>query len=337
MNLCSLMLQLRSSMGVPLLCFLLLLSSISLIALTMPESGDTTVNKTGTVTVSLNSSNATDIEAKGNTNSELTKDLVNGTSFSQSQQSSFNSPPIPAFPSQTADNGSSKNPFPSPPAEPVGTSRNVLQSTKMTSAASTTPQPTKTPAKTTLSTTTNLSPKPLSTTPQPTKLSSRTPIPSFRTPQPTKPLSTLPPTASKTVENPPKTLKATSTILPTGKNSLSSSVVPTLQSSTRKSTLSPTSFSTAATAMPLSRTIASGGHGQSSASATRVAVVEVAGAALTWQLVNTASLLAVLLFGLLFFLVTVAVFVTQVYESYRRKDYTQVDYLINGMYSDSGV
>ncbi|KAM8750528.1 uncharacterized protein C11orf24 homolog [Acanthopagrus schlegelii] len=73
------------------------------------------------------------------------------------------------------------------------------------------------------------------------------------------------------------------------------------------------------------------------ASGTRVAVVEVAGAALTRQLVDTASLLAVLLFGLLFFLVTVAVFITQAYESYRRKDYTQVDYLINGMYTDSGV
>lgn len=69
----------------------------------------------------------------------------------------------------------------------------------------------------------------------------------------------------------------------------------------------------------------------------RLAVVEAAGGALTRQLVDMASLLAVLLFGLLFFLVTVAVFVTQAYESYRRKDYTQVDYLINGMYSDSGV
>lgn len=66
-------------------------------------------------------------------------------------------------------------------------------------------------------------------------------------------------------------------------------------------------------------------------------MVEVEGAVRTRQLVDTASLLAVLLFGLLFFLVTVAVFVTQAYESYRRKDYTQVDYLINGMYSDSGV
>ncbi|KAG7231034.1 hypothetical protein INR49_025064 [Caranx melampygus] len=72
------------------------------------------------------------------------------------------------------------------------------------------------------------------------------------------------------------------------------------------------------------------------ASGTGVAVVEAAGGVLTRQLVDTASLLAVLLFGLLFFLVTVAVFVTQAYESYRRKDYTQVDYLINGMYTDSG-
>lgn len=78
-------------------------------------------------------------------------------------------------------------------------------------------------------------------------------------------------------------------------------------------------------------------HNELAAFGTRVAVVEVAGAALTRQLVDTASLLAVLLFGLLFFLVTVAVFVTQAYESYRRKDYTQVDYLINGMYTDSGV
>lgn len=66
-------------------------------------------------------------------------------------------------------------------------------------------------------------------------------------------------------------------------------------------------------------------------------MVEVAGGALTRQLVDTASLLAILLFGLLFFVVAVAVFITQAYESYRRKDYTQVDYLINGMYTDSGV
>ncbi|KAK7892070.1 hypothetical protein WMY93_024033 [Mugilogobius chulae] len=66
-------------------------------------------------------------------------------------------------------------------------------------------------------------------------------------------------------------------------------------------------------------------------------VVEVAGSDLTSHLVDTASLLAILLFGLLFFFVVVAVFVAQAYESYKRKDYTQVDYLINGMYTDSGV
>ncbi|XP_041852317.1 uncharacterized protein C11orf24 [Melanotaenia boesemani] len=73
------------------------------------------------------------------------------------------------------------------------------------------------------------------------------------------------------------------------------------------------------------------------APAPKVSVVEVAGSALTQQLVDTAALLAVLVFGLLFFFVTVVVFIMQAYESYRTKDYTQVDYLINGMYTDSGV
>uniref|UniRef100_A0A673IEC7 Uncharacterized protein n=1 Tax=Sinocyclocheilus rhinocerous TaxID=307959 RepID=A0A673IEC7_9TELE len=67
------------------------------------------------------------------------------------------------------------------------------------------------------------------------------------------------------------------------------------------------------------------------------AMIEMAGDPLTSHLLNTSSLLAILLFGLLFFVVTVALFLKQAYESYRRKDYTQVDYLINGMYSDSGV
>ncbi|XP_039512817.1 uncharacterized protein C11orf24 [Pimephales promelas] len=67
------------------------------------------------------------------------------------------------------------------------------------------------------------------------------------------------------------------------------------------------------------------------------AIVDVAGDSLTSHLLNTSSLLAVLFFGLLFFVVTVALFLKQAYESYKRKDYTQVDYLINGMYSDSGV
>ncbi|XP_036423924.1 uncharacterized protein C11orf24 [Colossoma macropomum] len=66
-------------------------------------------------------------------------------------------------------------------------------------------------------------------------------------------------------------------------------------------------------------------------------VVEAAGEPLTIHVVNTSSLLAVLMFGLLFFIITVILFLRHAYESYKRKDYTQVDYLINGMYSDSGV
>ncbi|XP_069480198.1 uncharacterized protein C11orf24 homolog [Ambystoma mexicanum] len=59
----------------------------------------------------------------------------------------------------------------------------------------------------------------------------------------------------------------------------------------------------------------------------------------TWplarHLMDTSSLLAVLLFGIIFFLAVVFVFASQAYESYKKKDYTQVDYLINGMYTDS--
>lgn len=47
------------------------------------------------------------------------------------------------------------------------------------------------------------------------------------------------------------------------------------------------------------------------------------------------SLLLALLLGVLFFIAVVVLFAVQAYESYRKKDYTQVDYLINGMYADS--
>ncbi|XP_008409135.1 uncharacterized protein C11orf24 homolog isoform X1 [Poecilia reticulata] len=326
MNLCSLMLQLRPSVGIHLLCILLLLSSIYLTVLAASESGNEMTSKNGKAKGSSNSTVAIDTEEKGNRSNTLAK--ISETSVGQSQQLSSTSSPTNAVRTQSA----AKNVLLSPTAEPVGTSQTVIQSTKTNSEAPATTLSNKTPARKTLFTTT-----PLSTIPPPATQTSTLP--------PTKPSSTTPtltflptktPTTSKTVENSPNT-SATITILSTGKKSSSSSVVPTQKSITRKSTLSPTSLSTEATAIPPSRTTTSGGRSKSAASATRVLVVEVAGAALTQQLVDTASLLAVLLFGLLFFLVTVAVFVTQAYESYRRKDYTQVDYLINGMYSDSGV
>ncbi|XP_048342437.1 uncharacterized protein C11orf24 homolog [Sphaerodactylus townsendi] len=54
-----------------------------------------------------------------------------------------------------------------------------------------------------------------------------------------------------------------------------------------------------------------------------------------WQV--DVSLLLALLFGVLFFITVVVLFAIQAYESYRKKDYTQVDYLINGMYADSEI
>uniref|UniRef100_A0A8C6G054 Prostate androgen-regulated mucin-like protein 1 n=1 Tax=Moschus moschiferus TaxID=68415 RepID=A0A8C6G054_MOSMO len=51
--------------------------------------------------------------------------------------------------------------------------------------------------------------------------------------------------------------------------------------------------------------------------------------------VNRSFLLAVLLLGVTLFITVLILFALQAYESYRKKDYTQVDYLINGMYADS--
>lgn len=61
----------------------------------------------------------------------------------------------------------------------------------------------------------------------------------------------------------------------------------------------------------------------------------VAAEPLTQYLVDKSSLLAVLLVGTFFFITVIVLFLMQAYESYKKKDYTQVDYLINGMYVDS--
>ncbi|KFU99399.1 Uncharacterized protein C11orf24, partial [Pterocles gutturalis] len=61
----------------------------------------------------------------------------------------------------------------------------------------------------------------------------------------------------------------------------------------------------------------------------------IAAEPLTQYLVDKSSLLAVLLVGAVFFITVIVLFLLQAYESYKKKDYTQVDYLINGMYVDS--
>lgn len=63
----------------------------------------------------------------------------------------------------------------------------------------------------------------------------------------------------------------------------------------------------------------------------------IAAQPLAQYLVDKSSLLAVLLVGTVFFIAVIAVFLMQAFESYKKKDYTQVDYLINGMYVDSGM
>ncbi|XP_072495467.1 uncharacterized protein C11orf24 homolog isoform X2 [Notamacropus eugenii] len=55
----------------------------------------------------------------------------------------------------------------------------------------------------------------------------------------------------------------------------------------------------------------------------------------TRYLVNKSLLLAMLLAGTIFFMAILVLLAMQAYESYKKKDYTQVDYLINGMYADS--
>ncbi|KAM6160301.1 uncharacterized protein C11orf24 homolog isoform 1-T2 [Erethizon dorsatum] len=56
---------------------------------------------------------------------------------------------------------------------------------------------------------------------------------------------------------------------------------------------------------------------------------------LTPSSVNKTFLLAVLILGVTLFVTVLVLFGLQAYESYKKKDYTQVDYLINGMYADS--
>uniref|UniRef100_A0A6I8NDY8 Uncharacterized protein n=2 Tax=Ornithorhynchus anatinus TaxID=9258 RepID=A0A6I8NDY8_ORNAN len=53
------------------------------------------------------------------------------------------------------------------------------------------------------------------------------------------------------------------------------------------------------------------------------------------EAVDKSLLVGVLLLGLVFLLAALILLAVQAYESYERKDYTQVDYLINGMYADS--
>ncbi|XP_073328301.1 uncharacterized protein C11orf24 homolog isoform X2 [Pagrus major] len=238
-------------------------------------------------------------------------------------------------------------------AEPVGdvhTTPVLVNSTTTTTPAPTLTTTT-TPASTLTTTTTPASTTTTTTTPPTTTTTTTTPPTTKTTTTPVSATTTTKTTTSTAAapQHPATTVKATVTLTTVAittttdkmKSPPPSSSAATQQPNAPSTGVPPiqtTSLPTGSATITVTSTIAHPtNHNKPVASGTRVAVVEVAGAALTRQLVDTASLLAVLLFGLLFFLVTVAVFITQAYESYRRKDYTQVDYLINGMYTDSGV
>ncbi|KAG7522262.1 hypothetical protein JOB18_017776 [Solea senegalensis] len=223
---------------------------------------------------------------------------------------------------------------------PTATTASTTTTTTTTTLSTATPVPTTTPAPTTTPTLTTTTTTPMPTTPIPT-----TPMPTTTTPTPrtTTTTTTTTPTpttitTTTTTPTPTTTTPTTTTKTPMPTTTTTPHPPTTVKAPTTSSSAN-TPGTTTTSMTPLSSSAPNSGwdHKEVVASGTKVSVVDTAGGALTRQLVDTSSLLAVLLFGLLFFLVTVGVFVAQAYESYKRKDYTQVDYLINGMYTDSGV
>ncbi|XP_071199119.1 uncharacterized protein [Salvelinus alpinus] len=203
--------------------------------------------------------------------------------------------------------------------------------TQPTTTTTTTTQPTTTTTTTTQPTTTTTQPTTTTTTTQPTTTTTTTqPTTTTTTTQPTTTTTTTQPTTTTTTTIPltfpnittPTTID--SSTVEEKNPSPTSPEVPSSQATSRNAIV-PSTFTVEVSTKRLD------------GDTNRAIIDVVAGGPLTHQLVDTSTLLAVLLFGLVFFLVTVVLFLTQAYESYRTKDYTQVDYLINGMYSDSGV
>ncbi|KAJ8340093.1 hypothetical protein SKAU_G00347260 [Synaphobranchus kaupii] len=158
-----------------------------------------------------------------------------------------------------------------------------------------------------------------------------------RTPLPSQPTSEATPTKLAAMITKPPNITTTMTIVYTNKPPATTSTKAMVKETPPLTTVNPPSTPAPSKSAPEPvtsppRTTA----GKEGGNANK-AILDVAAGPLTRQLVDTSSLLAVLLFGLIFFLVTVALFLTQAYDSYKKRDYTQVDYLINGMYSDSGV
>lgn len=151
----------------------------------------------------------------------------------------------------------------------------------------------------------------------------------------------------------PHSVKPTTIMLPkTSKAPTSLSVSPSLQGSTKGATvltIGPTSEATTEHVIKPTSHVPSTKHTTAAPTnapgTTTLSTAEtqgtnneyllIAAEPLTQYLVDKSLLLAVLLFGTFFLITVIVVFLMQAYESYKKKDYTQVDYLINGMYVDS--
>ncbi|XP_052331012.1 uncharacterized protein C11orf24-like isoform X2 [Oncorhynchus keta] len=297
------------------------------------------------LTASNNANQITDTSALNETDSTLHFREENGQAPISTAFTTITATPMPAaendtfIPSKTVSNASRGTTVPDIPHKPTVQTSETTTSVKQEPRTTRTPSAlTPPPANPQMTTTTALS------TTNTTTITTVVPVAMLlTTTTTTHPTTKPPPTTTTTTAIPPPPPTTTTTTIPlttianiTTPTTIDSSTVvernpsptiPAVPSSqaTSRNAIVPSTFTVEVSTKRLD-----GG--------TNRAIIDVvAGGPLTRQLVDTSILLAVLLFGLVFFLVMVVLFLTQAYESYRMKDYTQVDYLINGMYSDSGV
>ncbi|XP_020336117.1 uncharacterized protein C11orf24 isoform X2 [Oncorhynchus kisutch] len=305
------------------------------------------------LTASNNANQITDTSALNETDSTLHFREDNGQAPISTAFTTITATPMTAaendtfIPSKTVSNASRGTTVPDIPhkstVQTSETTTSVKQEPRTTTAPSAlTPPPANPQMTTTALSTTNTT---AITTVVPVAMlltTTTTTHPTTKPPPPTTTTTTAipPPTTTTTTAIPPPTTTTTTIPLTTIPNittptTIDSSTVvernpsPTIlavpsSQATSRNAIVPSTFTVEVSTKRLGST-------------NRAIIDVVAGGPLTRQLVDTSILLAVLLFGLVFFLVMVVLFLTQAYESYRTKDYTQVDYLINGMYSDSGV
>ncbi|XP_029489872.1 uncharacterized protein C11orf24-like isoform X2 [Oncorhynchus nerka] len=293
------------------------------------------------LTASNNANQITDTSALNETDSTLHFRKDNGQAPISTAFTTITATPMPAaendtfIPSKTVSNASRGTTVPDIAHKSTVQTSETTTSVKQEPRTTTTPSALTPPPANPQMTTTSLS------TTNTTTITTVVPVAMLLTTTTTHPTTKPPPTTTTTAIPPPTTTTTTTIPLTTIPNITtpttidSSTVVERNPSPTIPAV--PSSQATSRNAIVPSTFTVEVSTKRLDGGTNRAIIDVVAGGPLTRQLVDTSILLAVLLFGLVFFLVMVVLFLTQAYESYRTKDYTQVDYLINGMYSDSGV